>query len=525
MRLLGTLVLLPLLLVSIEGWSAAPGDEESCGVMVGAEEVETVWLPSLRVIESGKRRKPFKLPSNAPAGVRAIFCERQSLVPRVTDVKVLAAGLVLFLMADERNAVLEVARGQVQYRNLGGEFSDKEIAEIGMVIDQAQLVFNQLWQQEELSEQPLPKTAEEALSRVEELDPTDFAGMVELLTPFADQDNGDLENSLAFARMNLAIEGRRPEQIEPADIEPVIDLAQRAIAHGNAGGYNILYMINGNGFGVADDQQLAADYLRRGAAAGDRSSRLNLAISLWEGTSVIARDRDAACPLLLELGKDPDVQPITAYYLGLATYRGDCGLEADPVSGLELIEIAAGHEVRDAQRTFARSLEFGWGQSVDLRAALDWYQRAADLGDGHSLWRIGMSYVNAEYREPDARAAVGYFERSTDAENPNGMISLAVMYVTGDGVELDYQRARELYEQAAALGESHAFRELSTMYLKGEGVEVDLVRARLLYLQSVALGSEPVAAVEQVLNENMSEAQMAESDRAFTQWQQQREQP
>ena len=79
--------------------------------------------------------------------------------------------------------------------------------------------------------------------------------------------------------------------------------------------------------------------------------------------------------------------------------------------------------------------------------------------------------------------------------------------------------------QAAALGESHAFRELSTMYLKGEGVEVDLVRARLLYLQSVALGSEPVAAVEQVLNENMSEAQMAESDRAFTQWQQQREQP
>src|SRR5687767_14614997 len=55
----------------------------------------------------------------------------------------------------------------------------------------------------------------------------DYAGLVQLLTPYAD--DRDVAEDLAFAQHALALDGKRPEAITAADMDPVIAAAQHAL--------------------------------------------------------------------------------------------------------------------------------------------------------------------------------------------------------------------------------------------------------------------------------------------------------
>lgn len=252
-------------------------------------------------------------------------------------------------------------------------------------------------------------------------------------------------------------------------------------------------------------------------AAGDDGAKLNYAVMLYRGAPLVEKDVDHACQYFTEVMDGPGGIEAT-YYMGLALYRGQCGRTADHKGGMELIQIAAHHGVREAERDVAKNYEHGWTVQPDLDRAFEWYEKAAQHGDGESAWRIGMAYVKGENRKPDSRHAVEYFECSTDAGYGPGKISLAVMYVTGDGVELDYTKARSLYEEAAAQGEGHAYRELAVMHAHGEGIPVDFVAARVLYEQSVLLEDPPNAAFRASLEAKMTAEQLDEATRRIEQW-------
>lgn len=349
-----------------------------------------------------------------------------------------------------------------------------------------------------------------------------FAEEVETLRPFADSGNAKVEYALAFAYMELAIDGQKPGEISADAIRPAIDFAQRAVTHGGANGNNLLALIYSNGWGVPVDSAKGADYLRRGFEAGDTGAKLNYAIALYVGAPGIPRDVDRACPMLFDLisGANPDVT--AAYYVGLIRFRGQCGRKADKVAGVNIIKIAADHGVRDAERDMGRNFEFGWAGPVDLPKALDWYRKASEHGDPHSEWRIGMAYVNGELGPKDSVKGVEYLERAAASDDGDGLVDLGVMYVTGDGVAKDFAKAKALYERAVALGQSHAYRELAAMYANGEGVAIDLVRARLMYLQSVEIGEPESARIRAYIEAKLDAAQMKESDRQFGEWKQKR---
>ncbi len=345
-----------------------------------------------------------------------------------------------------------------------------------------------------------------------------FAEAVATLSSYASVGDAKVDATLAKAYMHLAIDGRQPEEIEAAAIRPAIDHAQRAAANGSGLAMNLLYLIYGHGWGTEVDDALALAYLEQAVAAGDDGARLNYAISLYNGTSFIDWDRDRACELFEVLIKREVAMTVLTYYYGLIMFRGECGGQVDRAAGMELIQTAAEHDVRDAQRDLAMSHEYGWVGATDLARALVWYERAAGRGDAYSQWRIGMSFVRGELREPDSERAVGYFQQSAASGHPNGLTSLAVMYATGDGIERDYATAIALYTQAAQLGESHAYRALATMYARGEGVVRDLVQARLYYLQSVELGSDDSQVYRTELESGMDADQLAESDLRFAEW-------
>ncbi|HRN61649.1 MAG TPA: tetratricopeptide repeat protein [Luteimonas sp.] len=361
---------------------------------------------------------------------------------------------------------------------------------------------------------------EQAIASSEErIESGDFAGALAVLLPRADSQDGTLAYSLAYAYWLSATVGRAPGDVDSQAATQAIHHAERAIALGDPSGYNLLYLAYANGTGVPEDAARAADYLRRGAEAGDAGSKLNYMQALYQGAEAIERDVAKACPLAFELMDDERTQAIAAHTVGLILIRGECGRTKDAAAGIGLVRLAAEHGVSAAEFDLGHLLEHGVGVEANPSEAMQWYARAAEHGNARAHWRLGMAYVNGEGWARDPAAAVAHFRQAAAAGDPDGMASLATMYASGSGVEQDFARAIALYQEAARAGQPHALRGLAVMHMYGQGVEVDLVRSHLLYLQAVALGNPGEPALDQAIRSGMSEAQLAEAQRRFTEWQ------
>ena len=267
-----------------------------------------------------------------------------------------------------------------------------------------------------------------ALARLGPLEQkNDFAGIEQLLRPFEDSKNGQVEYYLAFARMNLAIDRKRPDEIRPGELQPAIDMARRAALHGSKEAWNLLYMIYGNGWGVPVQGKEAIAYLKRGIDAGDAGAKLNYAIQLYMGSQFVERDVDAACPLFDQLTNTGEGLPLVAYYEGLIRFLGQCGKTADRKAGMDLIRISADRGVRDAERDMGKNYEFGWTVTPDDAQAIAWYEKAADHGDPEAQWRLGMAYVLGRLGEAqDYGKARSYFESAAASGYSRAMTDLDI---------------------------------------------------------------------------------------------------
>jgi TPR repeat protein len=339
------------------------------------------------------------------------------------------------------------------------------------------------------------------------------ADVVTLLEPHSAEPTPEVAYELAMAHLNLAIDGRKAGTVDQKELRLAIEWADRARVLGNASGANLLYMIYAQGYGSAPDPAKALVYLREAVEGGDFAAKLNYAVMLYTGKPDVPRDRDLAAKYFLEIAKREDPLPIAIYYLGLIKFKGEAGQPKDEKSGMQLIRMAAEHDVGEAQQDLGRNYEYGWTGETDLEQALKWYQKASDHGEAWSQWRIGMAFVNGEGRKADPVRAVEQFRLAADSGGVDGMTSLAVMYATGEGVAQDFQRALELYQQAVDAGSVHALKNLAGMYARGEGVEADLVHAYVLVATAERRGDRQAAEMRQGMEGDLTPGQLAEAKR------------
>jgi TPR repeat protein len=319
--------------------------------------------------------------------------------------------------------------------------------------------------------------------------------------------------TVAWVHLSAAIEGRKPDTVDKAELALAVQWAGRARTLGSAAASNLLYMIHGNGYGGPVDMPKAIAYLKEAAEKGDPGARTNYAIMLYSGTPDIPRDRALAAKFLVALNQEDKMMPAAYYHLGLLKYTGEGGQKKDEKAGMELIEMAAEGGDGEAQQDTGRNYEYGWTVKPDLGKAIEWYEKAAAAGEGWALWRMGMVYVDGEGRAADSDKAVEYFRKSAEAGSPDGMTSLAVMYATGDGLKQDFAEARRYYEQAADAGSEHALLNLAGMYLRGEGVTVDMVQAYVLASIAEQRGSEQAGPMRRGLEKELSDEQRSEAKR------------
>jgi TPR repeat protein len=152
------------------------------------------------------------------------------------------------------------------------------------------------------------------------------------------------------------------------------------------------------------------------------------------------------------------------FYLADCYGRGALGLETDNKEAFSLYQSAAkaGHAAAAYRTAVCCELgnEEGGGTRKDPLKAIQWYKRAAMLGDTPAMYKMGMIQLKGLLGQPkNPREAVGWLKRAAeraDAENPHALHELGLLYEQPQGADgsivRDEAYAFSLFQKAADLG-------------------------------------------------------------------------
>ena len=171
--------------------------------------------------------------------------------------------------------------------------------------------------------------------------------------------------------------------------------------------------------------------------------------------------------------------PDAMFYLADCYGRGALGLEADNKEAFTLYQNAAkaGHPAAAYRTAVCCELgnEEGGGTRKDPGKAIQWYRRAATLGDSPAMYKMGMIQLKGLLGQPkNQHEAVVWLKRAAeraDAENPHALHELALLYEapsTPDSpIQRDENYSFELFNHAADLGYKFAQFRLGCTYEYG----------------------------------------------------------
>ena len=102
----------------------------------------------------------------------------------------------------------------------------------------------------------------------------------------------------------------------------------------------------------------------------------------------------------------------------------------------------------------AQNIAITYRESGDLRAAVKWFRKSADEGDGDALIQLGIHHYWGKGTRKNPKAAVQCFRIATKARNicewgrDDAFFFLGIAYCEGDGVKKSIPTARRLFKRA-----------------------------------------------------------------------------
>lgn len=177
--------------------------------------------------------------------------------------------------------------------------------------------------------------------------------------------------------------------------------------------------------------------------------------------------------------------PDAMFYLADSYGQGALGLEVNPKEAFQLYTSAA--KMGHAQSAYRVAVcceigqDGGGGTRRDHVKAVQFYKRAATLGDGPAMFKIGMIMLKGLLgQQPNRREGVSWLKRAAeraDEDNPHALHELAMLYESAQSTDViirDEQYALQLFTQAANLGYKYSQHRLGSAYEYGTlGVQID----------------------------------------------------
>ena len=135
---------------------------------------------------------------------------------------------------------------------------------------------------------------------------------------------------------------------------------------------------------------------------------------------------------------------------------------------------------------------YKFAEAPNLKQAIEYLQRAVDLGDTEAMRQLGICYENGEGVGQNLNTAADFYRRAVELRNTKAIVNLASCYENGHGVLQDLNQSVKLLEQAVDLGDSDAMVKLASLYEDKEDLSK---KVEATYLLGQAAGNEHVEAM------------------------------
>lgn len=190
-------------------------------------------------------------------------------------------------------------------------------------------------------------------------------------------------------------------------------------------------------------------------------------------------------------------QEISAAYVRLLwperveQYRRDRTppIDAAPAQSTQVLLTGAAQGDRRAMSELAdRYFKGEGGEARDLMQAAYWTKCAADRGNVHAQFNIGLSFSIGDGVMPDASEAAKWYRLAADQGHPQAQFNLGKAYADGEGVLPNLTEAVRWYRLAADQGYAPAQTNLGYAYSNGAGIGPDPTEAIMWYLCAAKQG-------------------------------------
>jgi len=185
----------------------------------------------------------------------------------------------------------------------------------------------------------------------------------------------------------------------------LIDVAEKGYlaAFSNIGG---MYQFDLGNFAEA------LKWYRRGVELNDESSRYHLAQMYLDGTGV---PQNLAEAMRLYLPSAQKNTAVAIYYIGQIYLRGDHTVPRDYAKAMQWYQRAAELGFARAQNDIGYMLEEGLGVKRDVAAAAKWYRLAAEQGWGKAQVNMGRLYEDGQGVQQDRKEAFYWYRLAADS--------------------------------------------------------------------------------------------------------------
>jgi len=188
------------------------------------------------------------------------------------------------------------------------------------------------------------------------------------------------------------------------------------------------------------------------------------------------------------------------FYLADCYGQGSLGLPVDAKEAFHLYQSAA--KMNHPQSAYRVAVccelgnEEGGGTRRDPMKAIQWYKRAATLGDTPAMYKMGMIQLKGLLgQQRDPRQAVSWLKRAAeraDKDNPHALHELGLLYESAkpeDHILRDERYAFDLFSQAAELGYKYSQFRLGSAFEYGAlGCPIDQRQSIAWYSKAAGQG-------------------------------------
>lgn len=268
-----------------------------------------------------------------------------------------------------------------------------------------------------------------------------------------------------------------------------VDLARPLAEKGNAEAQYLLGFAYETGRGAEASKDKALEYYRKAADSKHRDAIYRLSFILLASDKEAEREQARAA--LEEAAKsDPAV---AARILGEAYLMGRLSSTPDPDKAIFWWKRAA-----DAGDVLSMSLigrfyegQFGFPELKNVKASLEYYTKAAGLGNPAAMAALGSRYLSGDEKFRDEAKGREWLKKAIDGKEYSAYLALGDYE---ENIKKNLKEALAQYERGKDAGQIDCMLRSAEFYIQGKGVAKDSDRG-ITILRKAAEAGSPVASL------------------------------